>query len=87
LILMSNGMKQLGLLIGMASFYACAQAEPLSITMVNPKTNTVMRCAARQGPATNNASLSPTVELCAKQLEARGFIRVDENTAAQLMNK
>jgi hypothetical protein len=55
--------------------------------MLNPKTNTVMRCSARQGPAATDASLSAMVELCAKQLEARGFVRVDEKTAAQLLNK
>jgi hypothetical protein len=71
----------------MLTVCACSQAEPLSITMLNPKTNTVMRCSARQGPAATDASLSAMVELCAKQLEARGFVRVDEKTAAQLLNK
>jgi hypothetical protein len=84
--MMSNTLTKLGL-IGTLNLLACAQAEPLSITLVNPKTNTVMKCSVRQGPAATDVSLSAMVELCAKQLEARGFVRVDERNAAQLMSK
>jgi len=83
---MSNTLKTLGL-IGILNVLACAQVEPLSITLVNPKTNAVMRCSARQGPVAPDISLSAIVELCAKQLEAHGFVRVDEKNAAQLMNQ
>ena len=83
---MANILKRLSL-IGILNVLACAQAEPLSITLVNPKTNAVMRCSAHQGPVAPDMSLSAMVELCAKQLEARGFVRVDERNAAQLMNK
>ena len=83
---MSNKLTRLGL-IAIFNAVACAQVEPLSITLVNPKTNTVLRCSARQGPTATDASLSATVELCAKQLEARGFVRVEQSNAAQLMSK
>jgi hypothetical protein len=86
---MPNGLARLVLLMGLVNIFACSQAEPLSITLVNPKTNTVMKCSARQGqgPTATDVSLSGMVELCAKQLEARGFVRVDEKNAAQLINK
>ena len=83
---MSNTLKRLGL-VGLLNLLACAQAEPLSITLVNPKTHAVMRCAARQGPVAADVSLSGMVELCAKQLEAHGFVRVDQNNAAELMSQ
>jgi hypothetical protein len=83
---MSNTLTGLGL-IAIFNVFACAQVEPLSITLVNPKTQTVLRCSARQGPTATDVSLSAMVELCAKQLEAHGFVRVDESNAAQLMSK
>lgn len=84
---MSKALTRLGLLIGTLNVFACTQVDPLSITLVNPKTNTVMKCSARQGSAAADVSLSAMVELCAKQLEARGFVRVDEKNAAQLMSQ
>jgi hypothetical protein len=83
---MSKALTRLSLL-GILNALACTQVEPLSITLVNPKTNAVMKCSARQGPVAPAVSLSNMVELCAKQLEARGFVRVDEKNAAQLMSK
>ena len=84
---MANAFTRLALASAAALPLACSQAEPLSITLINPKTNSVMRCAARQAPAAADVSLSSIVELCAKQLEARGFIRVDEKNATQFINK
>ena len=84
---MLNALTKVTLVLTLIQVMACAQAEPLSITLVNPKTNTVMKCSARENPATRNGSLSGVVELCAKQLEARGFVRVDEKMATQLMSK
>lgn len=84
---MLNALTKFSLVLALIQVMACAQAEPLSITLVNPKTNSVMKCSAREGPAAHSVSLSGMVELCAKQLEARGFVRVDERTAAQLLNK
>ena len=84
---MLNALTKFSLVLALIQVMACAQAEPLSITLVNPKTNSVMKCSAREGLAAHSVSLSGMVELCAKQLEARGFVRVDERTAAQLLNK
>jgi hypothetical protein len=80
-------MKVLGpaAMVAAAAIAGCAQAQPLSITMLNPKTNEVVKCAARQNSGTPEASLAGTVELCAKQLEARGFVRMDEKTAEQVL--
>jgi hypothetical protein len=83
-----NALTKVSLLfLTLIQVMACAQAEPLSITLVNPKTNAVMKCSARESSGARNGSLSGMVELCAKQLEARGFVRVDEKTAAQLVGK
>lgn len=86
-LVMLNALTKLSLVLTLVQVMACAQAEPLSITLVNPNTNAVLKCAARESPVARNDSLSSVVELCAKQLEARGFVRVDEKTAAQLMSK
>jgi hypothetical protein len=86
-LLMINALTKLGLVLAMIQVMACAQAEPLSITLVNPKTNTVMRCSARTSTGTQGVSLSGIVEICAKQLEARGFVRVNERNATQFLNK
>lgn len=84
---MLNAITKFSVALAMIQVMACAQAEPLSITLVNPKTNAVMRCSAREGPGAHGVSLSGIVELCAKQLEARGFVRVNERNAAQFLNK
>lgn len=83
---MLNTVSKFGLVLVMIQVIACAQAEPLSITLVNPKTNTVLRCSARAGPGAHGASLSRIVETCAERLEARGFVRVDEQNAGELLN-
>ena len=58
---------------------ACAQtAPPLSITLRDPKTNAVQKCSAREGAAKDSAALSSAVEACARQLEARGFVREND---------
>jgi hypothetical protein len=54
--------------------------------MYDPKTNTTLNCSAREAPGQNVEILYDAVETCARQLEARGFIRVEtkppaENTA------
>ncbi len=76
---MLNAFTKLVLMLGTAQVMACAQAKPLSVTLVNPKTNSVMKCAARASPlnSSDSDSLSDAVEQCAKQLEMRGFVRVD----------
>jgi hypothetical protein len=57
---------------------ACSQ-QPLSVTMVNPKTKAEVKCAARESERPNVPVelLANAVEICVKQLEARGFKRAD----------
>jgi hypothetical protein len=57
---------------------ACSQ-QPLSVTMINPKTKAQVKCAARESERPNVPVelLANTVEICVKQLEARGFKRAD----------
>jgi hypothetical protein len=56
---------------------ACSTGPgPLSITLYNARTNQTLTCAARdQLGRADTALLAATVESCAKQLEARGFVR------------
>ena len=58
---------------------ACSQRQPLSVTMVNPKTKVTVQCAARESdrPGVSREVLSAAVDACVKQLEARGFKRAD----------
>ena len=54
----------------------CSASEsPLSINLYNPKTGIQRTCAAKESSAKDVAALSIAVETCAKQLEARGFVR------------
>jgi hypothetical protein len=49
---------------------------PLSIKLYNPQTNQTLTCAATDPMArTDNSVLASAAEGCAKQLEARGFVR------------
>ena len=57
---------------------ACTQTAPLSITLRDPQTNSVQKCSAREGMAKDVTALSNAVEMCARQLEARGFVRVND---------
>lgn len=70
--------------VSIASFIAgavigCGSAEaPLSIHMYNPKTHQALTCSARDPSARyDTAVLAGAVESCAKNLEARGFVRED----------
>jgi hypothetical protein len=56
----------------------CAQTNPLSIKLMDPTTKSVTTCSAREGAAKDIPALSGAVEACARQLEARGFVRVNE---------
>ena len=55
----------------------CSSASPpLSINMVNPKTNQSLTCSASDPLSRkDNPMLAAAVETCAKQLEANGFVR------------
>jgi hypothetical protein len=51
-------------------------SRPLAIHMYNPKTHQALVCSARDQRAGADPSLlAGAVETCARNLEARGFIR------------
>ena len=53
-----------------------SEQRPLVIHMYNPKTHQALVCSARdQRPGAEPSFLAATVENCAKNLEAHGFIR------------
>jgi len=55
---------------------SCSSVEaPLAIRMYNPKTNQTLHCTARSQSPEINPVLAQTVEACARQLEASGFVR------------
>jgi hypothetical protein len=56
----------------------CVTADPpLSISLYNPKTGVQRTCSAKESSSKDTSALSSAVETCAKQLEARGFVRSD----------
>jgi hypothetical protein len=63
--------------VGMLLIVGCTAASPMSITLYHPKSKVARTCAAREATAREVEALSAAVEACAKQLEARGFVRVD----------
>ena len=69
----------IALLISGELFSGCGATNPLSITLHHPKTNTLRKCAARESNARNTELLAGIVESCARQLEAHGFVRVNES--------
>lgn len=54
----------------------CTATDKLSVQLYHPKTNTTRNCTARESTARDIPMLADAVETCARQLEARGFIRV-----------
>jgi hypothetical protein len=67
------------ILIGLALLSACTATNPLMISLYHPKTNTLRKCAARESSPKYTQMLADIVETCARQLEAHGFVRVDES--------
>jgi hypothetical protein len=62
----------------LAAISGCTTADgPLNITLHNPKTGVQRTCSAKESSAADISMLSTAVESCAKQLEARGFVRSD----------
>jgi hypothetical protein len=43
--------------------------------MYNPETQATLVCAGRDDRAGKNATVAAFVEICARQLESRGFVR------------
>jgi len=68
-------------LVGTAAavlFLSCtASNSPLSVALYNPKTGVQRTCSAKESSSKDVPALSNAVEMCAKQLEARGFVRSD----------
>ena len=64
--------------VAMVVACGCAQANPLSIKLMDPTTKSITTCSAREGASKDIPALSGAVEACARQLEARGFVRVND---------
>jgi hypothetical protein len=69
----------IALLISTEFLSGCGTTNPLLIKLYHPKTNVVRNCAARESNSRNTQMLTDIVESCARQLEAHGFVRVDES--------
>jgi hypothetical protein len=67
----------IGTAFGALLLSSCSSQKPesLSIKMVNPETQMTLMCSARDDLGTERAVLANVVETCARQLEARGFVR------------
>jgi hypothetical protein len=64
--------------ISAAVISGCTTTDgPLNITLHNPKTGIQRTCGAKESSAADLSVLATAVETCAKQLEARGFVRSD----------
>lgn len=80
---------QILLLLFTASYTSgCAATPNLSVQLVHPKTKAVQSCTARESTSRDIPLLSSAVEACARQLEARGFIRVESShTSSEESNR
>lgn len=52
-----------------------AKETPLAIRMYNPNTNQTLHCTGRDQTGNYTKVLANAVEACARELEARGFVR------------
>ncbi|HZA55631.1 MAG TPA: hypothetical protein VE616_15380 [Candidatus Udaeobacter sp.] len=55
----------------------CTPSRSLFVSMHNPNTNTTLNCSARETRGVDTEILYDAVDACVRQLEARGFVRVD----------
>ena len=69
--------REVGAMIALAiALSSCSSANtPLAIRMYNPKTSQTLHCTARSESPVNSPMLANAVEACARQLEAKGFVR------------
>lgn len=68
------------LIAGILPLLGCASPRSLSVKMYNAKTRSVLNCAAQPTPMVkDNALLYDAVDNCVRQLEARGYERVDDS--------
>jgi len=58
-------------------FFGRAAPRRLPVKMYNAKTDTTLTCSGRQGTIKELEPLYDAVEACVRQLEARGFVRVE----------
>jgi hypothetical protein len=66
--------------VSAALISSCTATDaPLNITLHNPKTGVQRTCSAKESSSKDVSALSAAVESCAKQLEARGFVRSDSH--------
>lgn len=70
--------------LGALTFFGCAPSRSLFIQMYDPKTNRTLNCSAQDAPGEKNEFLYDMVENCARQLEAHGFVRVQNAPASTL---
>jgi hypothetical protein len=69
----------IALLISSEVLFGCGATDPLSISLYHPKTNALRKCVARESTAKDTEMLAGIVESCARQLEAHGFVRVNDS--------
>ena len=69
----------IALLTSIEFLSGCAATDPLSISLYHPKTNTLRKCVARESTAKDTQMLADIVQSCARQLEAHGFVRVNDS--------
>ena len=69
----------IALLISSELLSGCGATNPLSISLYHPKTNALRKCVARESTAKDTEMLAGIVESCARQLEAHGFVRVNDS--------
>jgi hypothetical protein len=67
------------LLFTACSASGCAATPNLSVQLVHPKTKAMRTCSARESTSKDIPMLSDAVEACARQLEARGFVRMGQS--------
>ena len=73
-----HGTMFLVVTVSVGLFSGCsASGAPLSINLYDPATGVQHKCAAKESSPKDVSALSDAVEACAKQLEARGFVRSD----------
>jgi hypothetical protein len=56
----------------------CTATPSLSVQLVHPKTKAMRTCSARESASKDIPTLNDAVETCARQLEARGFVRTGQ---------
>jgi len=77
---MTSTKKLLIVLLLFAACYVsgCAATPNLSVQLVHPKTKAMRTCSARESTSKDIPVLTDAVEACARQLEARGFVRMGQ---------